>query len=232
MRMGRPPADVSGYVLAGGKSSRMGRDKALLELAGKPLVQRAVEKLRRVCAEVCIVGNRAELAYAPVVRDLHEGCGPLGGIEAALLHSAKDWNLLMAVDIPFLPAGFLDAWVRRVMGRVGARGALFTVDGRPQPALCLLHREVAPFVTGAVVRGEFKLFPVLMEAGKELAARQGRELGEVFLNECWGVNVLEDGAVWIPTGSQRQEMHLWFANLNTPEEFAEAVAVAGMLETD
>src|SRR6185437_8626930 len=84
------PADVNGYVLAGGKSSRMGRDKAMLELAGKPLVQRAVEKLRRVCAEVFVVGNRPELeAYAPVVQDLHEECGPLGGIEAALLRSDR-----------------------------------------------------------------------------------------------------------------------------------------------
>lgn len=231
--MGGPLADVSGYVLAGGKSSRMGRDKALLELAGKPLVLRAVEKLRRVCAEVSIVGNRAELGvYAPLVRDLHEGCGPLGGIEAAFLHSGKNWNLFMAVDMPFLPAGFLDAWVRTVMERASARVALFTVDGKPQPALCLLHRDVAPFVIGAVTRGEFKLFPVLVEAGKELAVRQGRELGEVFLNECWGVDVLKDDVAWTPTESQREEMHLWFANLNTPEEFAEAAAVAGVLVTD
>jgi len=217
----------------------MGRDKALLELAGKPLVLRAVEKLRRVCAEVSIVGNRAELgAYAPLVRDLHEGCGPLGGIEAALLHSAKDWNLFMAVDMPFLPVGFLNAWVRRVTGDASARVALFTVDGRPQPALCLLHKDVAPFVSGAVTRGEFKLFAVLVEAGKELAARQGREFDEVFLNLPWS-NVLpsvdafdEDGAGWAPTESQRGGMHLWFANLNTPDEFAEAAAVAGVLETD
>jgi molybdopterin-guanine dinucleotide biosynthesis protein A len=230
----RPPADVSGYVLAGGKSSRMGQDKALLELAGKPLVQRAVEKLRRVCAEVSIVENQAELGiYAPVVRDLHEGCGPLGGIEAALLHSAKDWNLFMAVDMPFLPAGFLDAWVRTVMGRASARVALFTVDGRPQPALCLLHGDVAPFVIRAVTRGEFRLFPVLVEAGEGLAARQGRELDEVFLNGCWSVEALDkDGLGWTPTETQREGMHLWFANLNTPEEFAEAAAAAGVLETD
>jgi molybdopterin-guanine dinucleotide biosynthesis protein A len=232
--MGRAPADVSGYVLAGGKSSRMGRDKALLELAGKPLVLRAVEKLRRVCAEVSIVGNRAELeAYAPLVRDLHEGCGPLGGIEAALLHSAKDWNLFMAVDMPFLPVGFLNAWVRRVTGDASARVALFTVTGRPQPALCLLHKDVASFVSGAVTRGEFKLFAVLVEAGKELAARQGRELDEVFLNLPGSVDVFdEDGAGWAPTAAQRGGMHLWFANLNTPDEFAEAAAVAGVLETD
>ena len=106
----RMPSDLNGYVLAGGKSSRMGQDKALLKLAGKPLVLRAVEKLQQICADFYILGNRPELEiYAPLVRDLHEGCGPLGGIEAAFSHSAKAWNLFMAVDMPFLPVGFLDA---------------------------------------------------------------------------------------------------------------------------
>ncbi|XBH12561.1 molybdenum cofactor guanylyltransferase [Edaphobacter paludis] len=232
--VGRTPADVSGYVLAGGRSSRMGQDKALLELAGKPLAQRAVEKLRQVCAEVSVVGNRAELeAYAPLVRDLHEGCGPLGGIEAALLQSARPWNLFMAVDMPFLPAGFLSAWVRKVAGLECARVALFTVDGRPQPALCLLHKDVAPFVGGAVTRGEFKLFPVLVEAGRELAAAQGIEFDRVFLNLPERSDAFEDfDAGWTPTEMQREAMRLWFANLNTPEEFAAAAAVAGVLDTD
>ena len=229
-------SDVSGYVLAGGKSSRMGQDKALLELAGKPLVLRAVEKLRQVCAEVSILGNRDELeAYAPLVRDLHEGCGPLGGIEAALAHSTKAWNLFMAVDMPFLPVGFLDVWVRSVLEKGRARVALFTVDGRPQPALCLVHKEVAPFVTGAMQRGEFKLFPVLMEAATQLAGRFGVELNEVLLNfPRSGEFAAFDGGLkgWVPTEVQRGASHLWFANLNTPEEFAAVEAFAGVLDVD
>lgn len=212
----------------------MGQDKALLELAGKPLAQRAVEKLRQVCAEVSIVGNRAELeVYAPLVRDLHEGCGPLGGIEAALFQSSRSWNLFMAVDMPFLPAGLLDAWIKKVMGLECARVALFTVDGRPQPALCLLHKDVAPFVSEAVTRGEFKLFPVLVEAGKELAAENGSGFARVFLNLPASSDAFEDCDVgWTPTEAQREAMHLWFANLNTPQEFAAAAAVAFGLELD
>ena len=104
---------VGGYVLAGGRSSRMGRDKALLELAGKPLIEHAVTKLRRVCAEVHILagaeGEHAGLArYAPLVHDLHPGCGPISGIEAALTHTTHDWNLILAVDVPFLPTALLD----------------------------------------------------------------------------------------------------------------------------
>ncbi len=53
------PAEVGGYVLAGGKSSRMGRDKALLELAGSPLLGHAVTKLRRVCVDVRVLGGQS-----------------------------------------------------------------------------------------------------------------------------------------------------------------------------
>lgn len=210
----------------------MGQDKALLGLAGKPLVQLAVEKLRRVCAEVHILGNRPELgAYAPVIPDRHAECGPLGGIEAALLHSTRSWNLFMAVDMPFLPVGFLDGWVRRVVGCERARVALFTVDGMPQPALCLVHREIAPFVNRAMERGEFKLFPVLAEGARELATQQQVSLDEVLLNLPWNEDVLDD-IEWTPTEVQRRALSLWFANLNTPEEFVAAKAFTGLLDTD
>ena len=238
----RVPSNVGGYVLAGGKSSRMGRDKALLELAGKPLVLHAVVKLRRVCEDVHILSKRPELdAYAPLVMDLHEGCGPLGGMEAALAHSWHTWNLFMPVDMPFLPSAFLDWWVRTVVARekMGARVALFTVDGLPQPTFCMLHKEVMPYVQHAMERGEFKVFPVLEEAGRELAERQGVILGRAFFNLPWGgsaefgrgMDGVEGESWWTPTEAQLAARHLWFANLNTPKEFAEAAQFVDALDT-
>jgi molybdopterin-guanine dinucleotide biosynthesis protein A len=225
--------DVGGYVLAGGKSSRMGRDKALLELAGKPLALRAVTKLRRVCADVHILSARPELeAFAPLVRDLHEGCGPMGGLEAALEHSPHEWNLFMPVDMPFLPAVFLDRWLRRVegRGRMGMRVAMFRVDGLPQPLFSVLHREVAPFVREAMQHGRYKVSPVLESAAMELAARQGMLLEDVFFHTPWGS--MDDsfaGAVddedELRQGLSEEQLearHLWFENLNTAAEFAEA----------
>ncbi len=97
-----------------GKSSRMGRDKALLELAGKPLVRHAVKKLRRVCMDVQILSDNEELAsYAPLVRDMHPGCGPMAGMEAALRTLAASSGIcFMPVDMPFLPTAFISGWVR------------------------------------------------------------------------------------------------------------------------
>src|SRR5579864_7661258 len=132
------PAKVGGYVLAGGKSTRMGRDKALLELAGKPLLRHAVTKVRRVCMDVRVLGGNPDFAdYAPLVPDLHPNCGPLGGIEAALIHSVFEWNLFMPVDMPFFPSAFLLHWVRMTLTaeKWGAKLAMFTVDGVPQPTL-------------------------------------------------------------------------------------------------
>jgi molybdopterin-guanine dinucleotide biosynthesis protein A len=195
---------VSGYVLAGGRSSRMGRDKALLELAGKPLIQRAVETLSQVCGEVHILSNRPELgAFGPLVEDVHPGCGPLGGLEAALLHTSVAWSLLLAVDMPFVPVDLLRAWVGDVIAMDSARVALFTVEGRPQPALCLVHREVLPLAQQALARGEFKLFPALEGAAQVLGAQLGATWDRVMVNR-----LVEDAS--------------WFANLNTPEEFAAA----------
>jgi molybdopterin-guanine dinucleotide biosynthesis protein A len=221
--------DVGGYVLAGGKSSRMGRDKALLELAGKPLAFHAVSKLRSICEDVHILSSRPKLeAFAPLVRDLHEGCGPMGGLEAALEHSRHEWSVFMPVDMPFLPAAFLGDWVREVIEGQDTRVAMFTVDGVPQPLFCLLHEDVGPFVRAAMGRGQFKVFPVLEAAGNELAVRRGVASERVFLNRIWEesaesfVKAGESGALQSLTEGQLAARHLWFANLNTPEEFAEA----------
>jgi molybdenum cofactor guanylyltransferase len=238
------PPEVGGYVLAGGKSVRMGRDKALLELAGKPLVQHAVKKLRRVCMDVRVLSGDAELGvYASIVPDLHPGCGPLGGMETALTHSVFDWNLFMPVDMPFLPSAFLNHWVRGTLmeEKNGARVAMFTVGGVPQPTLAMVHKDVTPFVMEAMERREFKLYPVLERAGRELAAERGILLGRVFVNMPWS----EQGTfratpnqfgprqvAWLATTEAQQEAkHLWFANLNTPEEFAEAERHLDALDT-
>jgi molybdenum cofactor guanylyltransferase len=238
------PAEVGGYVLAGGKSTRMGRDKALIELAGTPLLRHAVKKLRRVCMDVRVLGANPDFAaYAPIVPDLHPDCGPLGGMEAALTHSVFDWNLFMPVDMPFLPSAFLHHWVRRTLmdEKRGARLAMFIVDGVPQPVLAMVHRDVGPFVTSAVERGEFKLYPVLERAGRELAAKQGVLLGVAFRNMPWN----DQSTFWATpnlsgprleawlatTEAQQAAKHLWFANLNTPEEFAEAEKHLDALDT-
>ncbi len=103
----------------------------------------------------------------------------------------------------------------------------------------LLHRDVTLFVHEAMQRGEYKVFPVLESAGKELAERLGVLLGAAFQNLPWDENAqFSSGQFakrgepwWTVTEAQQAAKHLWFANLNTPEEFAEAERHLDALDT-
>jgi molybdopterin-guanine dinucleotide biosynthesis protein A len=134
------------YILAGGRSSRMGADKAFLELAGKPLILRAFEVAREAVPDVKIVGDpRKFAAFGPVIEDVYRDRGPLGGIHAALTNSEVEWNLILAVDLPFVPAQFL----KYLLARAESSGATATVPyvaGYFQP-LCAVYRKA--FVSAA-----------------------------------------------------------------------------------
>jgi len=98
-----PKLSRAAFVLAGGKSSRMGTNKAFLEFGGETLLARALSTLKSVCDNVVIVADPATFAASgPVIADLFPGCGPLGGIHAALQHSSAELNLMLAVDMPFV----------------------------------------------------------------------------------------------------------------------------------
>ncbi|MBZ5567355.1 MAG: molybdenum cofactor guanylyltransferase [Acidobacteriia bacterium] len=101
-------SEAAAFVIAGGQSSRMGRDKAFLELDGRTLLERALDLAHSVSDQVMIVGRRDKFgAYADVVEDVYPGQGPLAGIHAALLSSSAELNLMLGVDTPFLDARFV-----------------------------------------------------------------------------------------------------------------------------
>lgn len=235
MMQARRCSNLTGYVLAGGRSRRMGRDKAFLQLGNKPLVQLAAEKLRCVASEVNVLGNRSELAsYGALVADLHADSGPLGGIEAAIRHTPTDWILILPVDMPFLPAALLESWVHCVMESATARISFFVVEGKAQPALSMLHRELAPFIADAVEEGRLGLYMALSDAGRMLAECYRLPVEDVLLPFAWGKDVEEMPFAALKaslTAEQRATRHLWFANLNTPEEFAAAEAFADVLDS-
>ena len=92
----------TGVVLAGGKSSRMGRDKALVQVEGITLLDRAIEQLRPHAKEVLVIGDPARYTpiHAHVVPDDEPGNGPLGGLVTALAHARYVRVLVLACDMP------------------------------------------------------------------------------------------------------------------------------------
>lgn len=105
---------VAGYVMAGGGSTRFGRDKALVEFQGTSMLERTIELLRRVTEEAAVVAAAGKYAAAGarMVEDRWPGEGPLGGIVTALLDAASqsakpDWALIVSCDMPFLTEDWL-----------------------------------------------------------------------------------------------------------------------------
>ena len=129
-------ADVTAYVLAGGKSLRMGSDKAFALLEGRTLLQRALETVRLVAPECRIVGTREKFAhFGQVVQDVYPDRGPLGGIDAALKDSGTDLNLVLAVDLPYVSSELLLYLVQQAQSST----ALVTL-----PRTCLLYTSPSP----------------------------------------------------------------------------------------
>lgn len=135
-----PLGQEAGYVLAGGASRRMGQDKALLEDGGVPLLTRVAEVVSAAagyCAVVAPAG-RYEGLGVPVLADLWPGEGPLGGILTALERQRAEWNLVVAVDMPFLEASFLRGLLRE--GKQAGRSlAPVHADGGLEPLCGVYH---------------------------------------------------------------------------------------------
>ncbi len=194
---------MSGFVLAGGLSSRMGTDKALLEFCGRPMVEIAVATLRDFCAEVSVAGNRDDLErFAPVVHEVRIEAGPAAGVEAGLRAATEDWAVFVPVDVPLVPAALLQRWVSAVIERDCAASYL-VVNGNKQPTFCAVRRECVGTFSAALDGGERRLAEILRRVP----------------GGCWCCDVAEcvEGAL-IPA----EEMELLFSNVNTPEDRAAA----------
>lgn len=163
---------LTGFVLAGGKSTRMGTDKAALSLEGRTLLEHALEILRQVAGEVAILGPRQLYGGygVPVIEDIYPGCGPLGGIHAALRHVAQTsrsaeqakpvipdteaipvpkLSLIIAVDTPFLEPKFL-AYLAERARESGAVVTTPEIAGYRQPLCAVYSQEFLPIAEQAL----------------------------------------------------------------------------------
>ncbi len=202
-----------GYVLAGGRSSRMGVDKAEMRLGGRTLLEIAVGKLRRICDEVVVVGERAAAPEGVrVIADGWAGCGPMGGMEAALGDVGAGRAMFLPVDMPLMPMGLLEG-MARVWAASGARVCLAVGDGQVQPLVSQVRGDVVSEVRAALGRGQYKVRPLLEAAG----AQGGLVRTEIRTGERCAV-----WPGWTPSEAEWARRELWFANLNTPEEFGRA----------
>jgi len=150
--------EIGGYVLAGGGSTRFGRDKALVEVGGSAMLERMIKLLRGVTKEAKIVAGcgRYEAFGVEIVEDRWPGKGPLGGIITALEDAAgsaepAEWNLILSCDLPFLTR----EWLTFLCGRAAkseARVVLPYSANGPEP-MCACYRTVAAAALRAAFEG-------------------------------------------------------------------------------
>ncbi len=152
--------NISGIILSGGQSSRMGREKGLVKLAGQPLVNYSINLLKDFCPEFLIGSNHE--AYRifgyPVIKDEINGIGPSGGILACLKASRTKDNIILSCDMPFVSKELIH-WI--IESRENADVVIPVHEGLPEPLCGFYSKRILPDLEKMVNSGIFKLQEIL-----------------------------------------------------------------------
>jgi len=200
---------VSGVILAGGASWRLGRNKALERIGGKALIERVVDSLAPLTTEVLVVVARPEQAVAlrlppsvRVVSDRYPGRGSLGGIFTGLDASAEPWSLVVACDMPFLNGELLRHLIE---ARSNVDAVVPLLGGQPEPLHALYSKACLASMERMVRAGDLKIAPLF---------------------EAVRVRYVDEGTI-----DRIDPRHLSFFNINTQADLKEATRLLGEVGT-
>ena len=156
---------ASGFVLAGGASRRMGRDKALLPYLGEPLACILARTVSQVADSVHIIGDPrlyASLGY-PVTPDAVASCGPAGGIYTALLQNLAQWNIVVACDMPRVDAALLQNLVQYARRGDGDCIVPLGPHRQPEPLCAIYHVRCLPVLEHAISQKRLRMRDLVAE---------------------------------------------------------------------
>ena len=181
---------AAGWVLTGGKSSRMGTDKALLEYAGTALVAHIAEALGAVADPVMLVGEPTRYGHLPwrCLEDVRPGLGPLSGLETALAQTGTEWNFVAGCDMPALPEPVLAAMRERACRSDAKCVAVRDGTGRVHPLLAMYRASCLGSIRRALDEGRLRLTALLHELSPEIV-----QVHSAVAN----VNTPEEWARWL-----------------------------------
>lgn len=181
--------DVTGIILAGGESKRMGSDKGLKVLNGKPMVNYVIDLLEGLNIPILIVANNdryTQFGYT-VIKDQYKNKGPLGGIHAGISASETEINLILGCDAPFLDGGIIS----KLMDDYKNPITIAKFQNRIYPLIGLYNKSVLPELENAIEKDVLKLTAFCEAANSTiLDFTDNKELGK----------------------------ELYFANLNSPKD--------------
>jgi len=153
----------SGVVLAGGRSSRMGRDKALMEIDGRSLLDRALDKLDAHCSELLVIGEPEKYGHVGpfVIADEWPGKGPLGGIATAMRYASNDRLLVIACDMPALNERLFEL-LKAQLG-TATDAVVPRHEGLIEPLAAAYHRSAQPVFRRCVELDVLKMSDALSQ---------------------------------------------------------------------
>jgi molybdopterin-guanine dinucleotide biosynthesis protein A len=190
---------VGGIILAGGSSSRLGQNKALLQVEGLSLIERVRDRLRLVVSAIVLVTNTpSELAYLglPMTTDIYPGVGVLGGLHAGLSAIGTDYGLVVGCDMPLLNPGLLRYMISQ---REGYDVVMPRVGKYHEPLHAIYSRHCLPAIEKSIVAGRRRI----MHACAEMRIR--------YVDS-------DEIAAYDPE-------HTSFFNVNTPDDLARLTAL-------
>ena len=215
---GEHKLDIAGFVLAGGRSSRMGEDKAQLLFGGQSLAQRALQILIQAGLSASLAGGASSLtSFAPVIEDSKPGLGPLGGICEALASTSARWAVFLPVDLPLLPASLVAFLLDHA--RITKRAVtLCSVNGFAQTFPAVVDRTALPALETELAAGRAGCFSAFQAAAASLS-----QPVTVLAVET----LVQAGQVAHPNDLPAA---CWFLNVNAPEDLSRAKACASRAE--
>jgi molybdopterin-guanine dinucleotide biosynthesis protein A len=169
---------IEAYILVGGRSTRLGRDKAFVQIGRTTLAERALNTIREsgiASKTTFVAGNETQFAIqaitldAPFIFDLVEGRGPLGGLHAALSYAQSEWILLLACDYPFVSTDLLKLLVDKISDDFGSI-VPEQPDGRPQPLCAFYNLKTAGPVVEEIIHAN-RVPPPMREIVRQLEPR-------------------------------------------------------------
>jgi molybdopterin-guanine dinucleotide biosynthesis protein A len=189
--------DATGFITAGGRSSRMGIDKAWLEIEGQSLIERTLASVRAVTSSVAIIANTEGYGSlgVPVFVDSHQGVGPLEAVRVALSNTETNRVLLVACDLPFLTPE-LFSFLLSIPSKNQAVVPL-SADNQIEPLCAIYCKNSLHAVETLIEQGERKMAKLFEKVPTRFV--EFKEIREL------------DGA------------NLFFENINTPEDHNRAL---------
>jgi molybdenum cofactor guanylyltransferase len=197
--------EITGFILAGGASKRMGRSKAHLLIGHETMIERQIHLLRCLCRSVAVLGPPEEFRSiaVPVFADRLPGRGPLGGLYTGLLYTRTDYNLFLSCDLPFMGVRFL----RYLCGRALESGADATVpesrEHRFHPLCAVYRRRALWAIRASLLAGQNKASSFFCRVRRQVLTTREIARAGIGLRVFGNMNTPEDYEAvrrWIASG--------------------------------